>query len=204
MLNSSVILKVLAAKHRPPNEVFYPELRIGTGFGVYADQRIDAFAMHLHPSKGMAKVAYEIKVSRGDFLSELKKPTKRKMALLFSDYFYFATPRGLVSLEELPPECGLIEVFETSPNEYGHQVTVKAPRLEAFPPNWRLVGSICRRAYESELKQAFNAKAAIKIAKRYMDFAYGGYNPEDLDFDSRQIERIESDIASLDEQGGAR
>ena len=88
-------------------DCFFEELRVGTGFAVGNDQRIDAFAIHTFPSRGLIRTAYEVKVSRQDFLNELKNPEKRKFAMLMSNQFYFVTSPGIVKEGELPPDCGL-------------------------------------------------------------------------------------------------
>lgn len=56
------------------------------------------------------RVAYEIKVSRSDFRNEIRRPEKRASGVALSHQFFFATPPGLVRRDELPPECGLVEV----------------------------------------------------------------------------------------------
>jgi hypothetical protein len=84
------------------------ELRNGTGHG--AARYVDAFALNLWPSKKHWRVAYEVKVSRSDFLSELKKPEKRSFAWDISNEFYFATLPGVAKPEELPEGCGLLVV----------------------------------------------------------------------------------------------
>src|SRR3954468_13890300 len=91
-------------------------------------ERIDFFAMAAWPSKKHVRVGYEIKVSRGDFLNELRRPYKRMNAVGLCHEFYFATPVGLVREEEIPADCGLVEVHDT-----GTRVVRKAPRGEARP-----------------------------------------------------------------------
>jgi hypothetical protein len=49
-----------------------------------------------------ARVGYEVKVSRGDYRSELKNPHKRAEARAFCHEFYFAVPDGLLRVDELP------------------------------------------------------------------------------------------------------
>jgi len=89
-------------------------------------------------------IAYEVKVSRSDFLVEMKKPTKRKLALFYSNLYYFATPKGLIRPEELPPECGLIELQDNG----RMRIAVEPPWRECHPPSWHFVASIARRVVE--------------------------------------------------------
>jgi hypothetical protein len=90
--------------------VFF-ELRNGTGYG--SARYVDAFAMNLWPSKKHWRVAYEIKISRSDFLNELKTPEKRSYAFDTSNEFYFATLPGVAKPEEMPEGCGLLVVSGT-------------------------------------------------------------------------------------------
>jgi len=56
---------------------------------------------------------FEVKISRSDFLSDRKWPNY----LPYVNYFYFATPPGLIKPEELPPEIGLLEIGAEKPFE---------------------------------------------------------------------------------------
>lgn len=91
-MNAVKIVKALHHSHPRPNWAYFPELRVGTGYGKDNEQRLDAWAMNLMPSKQLSRYAYEVKVSRSDFLAEIKKPWKRKHALMLSNHFYFAAP----------------------------------------------------------------------------------------------------------------
>lgn len=76
----------------------------------------------------------EIKISRADFFNDAKKrtgfnhlksdvltdPTKRG-----PNYFYYAAPKGLLRVDEIPSYAGLIEVGEHG----GYDVMKKAPLL---------------------------------------------------------------------------
>jgi hypothetical protein len=138
--------------------VFLRELRVGTGAeqvewdvdqGRHVKagwgQYLDAFAINCWPSKGFRRVAFEVKVTRSDFLHELKHPDKRQPALRISNEFYFVCPKGLVSADETPPECGLIEVAP----EGGRRKTVKAPHRDVEPLEMRTIVSLLRHAFNA-------------------------------------------------------
>ena len=55
-------------------------------------------------------IAFEVKVSRADWLSELKKPDKHLPAKAFAGQLYVVAPPDVVKVEELPAGVGLIEV----------------------------------------------------------------------------------------------
>lgn len=140
------ILQALRKHHFAKKDewAYFEELRIGTGYGPEAEQRIDAWAIALFPSSHFRRIAYEIKTSRGDFLRELSQPKKRRRALIFSNEYYFVTPPDLVKLEEVPVECGLIEL------RGGSLFTkMKAPWRDTPPASWRFLASVARRAMKS-------------------------------------------------------
>ncbi len=133
--------ELLRSKYPAPDWVFFEELRFGTGYGKFVDQRIDAWAMHTWPSKNFLKIAFEIKIYRSDFLKELHDPYKRKPALSVSNQFYFIGPRGLMTKHEMPDECGLMEVLPD-----GSIKTIKAaPERKIAEPSWNFLASLARR-----------------------------------------------------------
>src|SRR3954470_22192929 len=87
---SGLIGIVERAMHASPAEwLFFRELRVGTGRRNGNAQRVDAFALNTLPHTAMKRVCYEIKTSRGDFLSEIKRPLKRRIGMRYSNEFYF-------------------------------------------------------------------------------------------------------------------
>jgi hypothetical protein len=74
--------------------LFLRELRVGTGRQNGGAQRLDAFALNTLPHMAMKRVCYEVKTSRADFLSELKRPLKRRMGMRFKRVL-FRYPRRL-------------------------------------------------------------------------------------------------------------
>lgn len=123
-----------------PRGILIFELRTGTGFSKGEPNRIDAFFMEETPSKGLARTAYEIKVSRSDFLRELKQPLKRRAAMRVSNQFFFVMSPGIAKPEEIPMDCGLIET-----NEYGGHIVVDAPFRDGMPASWHFFAAVARR-----------------------------------------------------------
>ncbi len=149
-ITAEQLLAALKWYHRDTRQwLFIPELRLGTGYGGKWEQRIDAFALNCYPSCGMKSIAYEIKVSHADFLRELKVPEKRCGAMDVSNEFYFVAPPGIIMKEELPHDCGLIEIDDDS-----FKIVYFAPFRDRPSAQWRFVASLARRimAQESELE----------------------------------------------------
>ncbi|GAF69348.1 unnamed protein product, partial [marine sediment metagenome] len=92
-------------------------------------RRIDAIAVGCWPSRGLYLHAIEIKVSRGDFLRELKDPEKAETLARNCDTMSIAAPKGMVKADELPATWGLLEVSES-----GKVYKTKAAATTERPP----------------------------------------------------------------------
>lgn len=138
------LLKAIRRRHTTykgkPRGLLFFEMRTGTGWSQGEPSRIDAFHMEETPSKSFLRTAYEIKISRSDFLSEIRKPEKRKAAMRVSNKFFFVTPEGLVDPGEIPLDCGLLELQDGT-----LRVVVKAPYRDSVPPTWGFFAAIARR-----------------------------------------------------------
>jgi len=104
------ILKLLRRKHAL--DFFLTEVKNGRSQDV-SHLRMDAWAMRISWANPRV-TAYEIKVSRGDFL----KDQKWTAYLPFCNYFYFVSPPGVISKEEVGPEAGLMHVSRTGTRLY--------------------------------------------------------------------------------------
>lgn len=157
LADTSIILAALFRHHgketfgsqRIKAWAFFPELRVGTGYGKDHEQRIDAWAINLYPSSGLNRISYEIKTSRADFLTEIKNPFKRRAAMRLSNEFYFVAPVGLITPEEVPEGAGLMEVRKMAAGWFTH-VIVPAPFRESIMPTWKFVAALARRVAREE------------------------------------------------------
>lgn len=73
-------------------------------------RRADALAMNLWRSRGYAVHGFELKVSRGDWLKELKVPAKSDAVMKYCDRWWVVTPAKLIGTAELPEGWGLLEL----------------------------------------------------------------------------------------------
>jgi hypothetical protein len=150
-MNAELIKKLLRARHSDQRQwIYFEECPVGTGYK--GAGCMDGYAIAVWPSEQNKRIAYEIKCSRADFLNEIKKPTKRRAALYFSNEFYFVAPRGMIKPEEVPIECGLQEV---DPEGSGHRITTKvaAPLRDTIRPTWNFTAALIRRAaYDTEIR----------------------------------------------------
>ena len=111
------IIEALRWRHPEDRWVFATEVETSTGarWGLYDPaeklRRIDAFAMALWPSLGYKRVAYEIKLTRADWLKELANPAKRSVPFLLSDEFWFVLDFDAWRMEDRERDlrsCGIM------------------------------------------------------------------------------------------------
>jgi hypothetical protein len=69
---------------------------------------------------------FEVKVSRRDFFVDVEKPQKRLAYALLAERIYYACPRDLITIDEVPPGCGL--VVEVRKGVF--EVIAEAPRCK--------------------------------------------------------------------------
>lgn len=111
-----------------------------------ARRRADAVCMNIWPSKGYAIHGFEIKVSRADFLNEMKDITKAKAVAKYCDFWWLATPAGLVKAEEVPASWGLMELHKN-----GLKIKKQAPQAASpTPPDRSFMASMLRKSRDSD------------------------------------------------------
>lgn len=156
-MNARDVLDALRANYPAAEWVFMEQVRASTGWGRAqydaarggyrmgrgedaVEQILDAYAIQQW-SPGRT-LAFEVKVSRGDYLRELADPDKRAFALTVASEFYFVTPVGMIREGfDLPDGCGLIEVYDDGRVRTRH----KAPTRVILRPDWGFVRSLTRR-----------------------------------------------------------
>ncbi len=145
-LNTPHARAMLRIRYAAPEWSLMEEVAPKTGGGTrYAD----AIAVNLWSSRGHAVHGFEIKVSRGDWLRELKQPEKADELVSFCDHWWIVAPAGIVKSGELPPNWGLLEL-----RAKGLVQVTAAPRLEAKPVTRAFFASLMRRGHESLQVQA--------------------------------------------------
>lgn len=92
--------------------------------GFDARRSCDFMAWDNWASSGLEVVGHEVKVSRADWLREVKHPEKAMEFMRFCDRWFLVAPPGIAKESELPAGWGLIEVGLGV-----LRVVVPAPRL---------------------------------------------------------------------------
>lgn len=148
---------------------FATHVRCSAGFGQGGLIRTaDAVAMDLWPSKGLAIHGHEVKVSRSDWLTELKQPEKSEAVRRYCDRWWLVVAdRSIVKPGELPSGWGLMVISERrfsrwNRERHGYDVGIEryarvvtaAPRLQPEPISRDFVAPLLRAAVKTAVRQA--------------------------------------------------
>lgn len=127
-----------------PEWALFSGVRNGAGFD--ANRTADALAMNLWPSRGLELIGFEIKVSRGDWLKELRAPEKAEDMFAYCDRWYLvAGSRDLIKPGELPAPWGLLV-----PRGDTLEMVTEAPKNQAIPLDRGLVAVLAKRIMTQE------------------------------------------------------
>lgn len=89
----------------------------------------DALAIDLWPSSGNLIHGFEVKVSRSDWLTELKDPEKAEAFKAYCDHWWLVVPDAAIVRDDLPDGWGLLAV-----GSHGKlRARRKAPLLDKKP-----------------------------------------------------------------------
>jgi hypothetical protein len=151
----------LMNRYRAPEYACFFEVANSTGAG--ATRSADAVAMSLYPSRGLMMHGFEIKVSRSDWLHELKQPDKSVAIQRFCDHWWIVSPAGIVKDGELPPTWGHLILKGN-----GLNCDVKAPKLERDSWEPAFLAALLRRAHDAReraIADGVNAAMATERAE---------------------------------------
>jgi hypothetical protein len=134
----------------------FPEVRNATGFK--GDRAADAVVIGLWPSRGLEVEGFEFKISRGDWLRELKDPRKADGVAVYCDRWWVVAGKpGIVKPDELPKTWGLL-VAQAN----GLRAAVQAPPMTPQALDRAFVASMCRAAQKHADKEIEKAAQPAK------------------------------------------
>lgn len=151
----------------------------------------DAIIMSLWPSRGLDITGLEIKVSRGDWLKELKTPEKSLFFWQQCDYWGLcAGDASIVRTGELPKGWGLMQPYGD-----GLRWKVLPERLERpVVMSRNFIAGLCRAAFKYEPPDAREVRLSIQRAEKE-SFA-AGYR-EGKEGCSRELKNFQAEHQNL-------
>lgn len=158
-MKTSEVKAALRARFCGPEWALFFEVADATG----ARHRrwADAVAINLFPSRGLEIHGFEVKVSRSDWLRELKNPEKSVPVQQYCDRWWIVAPAATIAPGELPPTWGQ---FEAQAAGKIRQI-VAAPKLTAKPVTREFVAAMLRRASELDAGEV-GAAVAAEVARQ--------------------------------------
>lgn len=191
-------MRAMLRKKFPPEQyAMLYEVRDAAGFS--ARRNADVIVVGLWPSRGCAVEGMEIKISRGDWLRELKKPQKAEAFVRFCDrWWVIAADQNIVKVDELPPTWGLM-----APRGNGLGILRQAPDLKPESVDRMFLAAMMKRAVDTaadspEVRARIDARVEEIRGeqKRRVDGATAMLQREKLD--------LENAIAKFEEASGVR
>ena len=138
------VLSAIFTRHSGPEWCRFAEVNEGTGGAM--GRRADAVCLNIWPSKGYAIHGFEIKVTRADFLHEMKDITKADAVGKFCDFWWLAVPKGIARVDELPASWGLMELHAN-----GLKIKKQAPKREDVTDFTRpFLASLLRKSRDAD------------------------------------------------------
>ena len=166
--DEGTLTNLVRRRYAPPTWACLSQVRNATGFSSGRTRTADAIAVGCWPSRGEEIHGVEIKVSRGDWLRELKDPEKAELSWIrWCHRWWIAAPEGIVLDGELPPAWGLLEPDGAK----GRLVArIEAPALSPMPLPIATLAALLRRAQEdSPSERALKDAVAKAEAKAHQD-----------------------------------
>lgn len=196
--NVGEVMAALAKRYAPPSWALLSQLGSGTGWarGRYAD----AVALGLWPSRGIDLHGFEVKVYRGDWLRELKRPEKADEIATFCDFWWLVVGHAdIVDLDRdpIPTTWGVLELngrglVQRRPAE-------RNPKPDVFDKPF--VAAIFRRASEDMIPRS--SIAAQLAAAREEGVEAGRAETSDSKA-QREAADLKAAIASFEATSGVR
>ncbi|MCP4914662.1 MAG: hypothetical protein GY909_16215 [Oligoflexia bacterium] len=131
---------------------------VGNSTGLESTRRADAISFEFWPSNGFLLTGYEIKVSRGDWLNELKAPEKSHAFSRYCNRWYLVAPKGVLMPDELPKGWGYIQASEKALRK-----KIKAPSREVEPIDIGFMASVLRAFIKKYDNPSFLEEKTQKI-----------------------------------------
>lgn len=199
---------------REPAHAWLYEVRNGTGYK-RQERYADGLVVSLWPSRGIWFAGIEVKVDRQDWKHELDDPTKSAEIQRFCDFWYLATPDGIVKPGELPEKWGH---YIVSADGKKASLAKEAPRLETQPLSRDFVASVLRNASVGqksarqagrdevwrEFQEKHGASAVAELEKKLYDAEHQLRMAEAKENHVRsELDAVRRTIAEFEQETGA-
>jgi hypothetical protein len=185
-MNASEVIEHLKMSFPPPAFAFLEQVADGTGSRQH--RWADAVAMSVWPSRGYDIHGIEVKVSKYDWQTELKKPEKSAAVQQYCNRWWICTPdESIIAQGELPPTWGWMVC-----KGKGMKVIVPAPALTPKPVSVEFVASIFRNMQ----------KADEAVIERLVNDAYNKGRDEGSTYLRESLKNLEHNVDEFEKASG--
>lgn len=180
---STSVHAAIAKRFPSPEWVTLWEVRDDAGFR--ARRSADAVAINTWPSRGLQIVGVEVKVSRSDWLRELKDPEKSAPIQRYCDTWWVATiDETIAKVDEIPATWGLLVL-----DGKALRVAKHAPALQPEAPTLGFVATLLRNATKGLVPEAKVDEAVEEKLQRHVEM--------NRDHSARRAEENERELKAL-------
>lgn len=158
-VDARALRDVLAVRYQRPEWHLEHEV-------TYQNKRLDSVAFRLWGGGrvGYAVLGFELKVSRADWLRELRAIDKAAAWAGAVDRFYVVAPREVVHLDELPKGWGLLELRGTALRLRAHPADTENATTIPREISARLLDRVSRSLHAREVGVTTAAMAELRAA----------------------------------------
>lgn len=186
------VKSLLRARFCSPEWAIFFE--VGDGTGLNQRRWADAVAMNMYPSRGLEIHGFEIKVSRSDWLRELKQPEKSSTVQQYCDRWWIVAPKDIIKPGELPPTWGH---YDVTPG--GIRQIVAAPKLDAIPTTRAFMAAMMRRASGVDEDEV---KAAVERERQKLEEQYSARVEREVQARSYKADAALEKLAEFERETG--
>ena len=137
-----------------PRYVVAEHVRNQAGFGGYLGteplRTADAIAVDLWPSTGNLIHGFEVKVSRSDWLAELRDPTKADAIRRYCDHWWLVVPEAEIVHNDLPNGWGMLAVGRDG----RLRIRRRSPKLDREPMTASFTAALLRATARTAQRRA--------------------------------------------------
>lgn len=188
-------VRAAVREHYGDSAAIFDEVANGSGTR-REHRRADCIAMGLWPSRGLHLSGIEIKVSRSDWLNELKRPAKAESIAKYCDFWWLAVAEETIVREgELPANWGLFVLASGR-----LKIVTHARKLEPEPLDRGFIAALLRRAAEAQ--DAVVSQATLAAYRRGVEAA-----PEmaqHRDPAEVELKRLKESVAEFETKSGLK
>jgi hypothetical protein len=193
MTKTIEVTAALRERFAPPEFALFEEVGdSGSSSRVYAD----GVAINMWASRGYAIHGFEVKVSRSDWLRELKQPDKAEPIITKCDHFWLVAPDEVYQIDEVPPSWGILGFKDGKLREKR-----KAPALDPKPITRAFVAQMFRRSSDREVR---NIQDLIDKALRDERAKINARIEEGVKYKTRELNELAAKWKRVEEACGER